>query len=221
MSTCSSDAKPRLKITIEGSLGAGKSVLLHGLADMGYKTRQEDVTGWAVLLDEYYQALSRGDTERINRAALRLQSRILVDVCLSDQDFDFEERCGYTQPDTFMWYMLNKGWLKEVQYETLCGLGNLLASLPRHIIYLRCEAEEAMHRVRKRGRPCESSTSLQYVKDMHGIYERAMKGYASTRIKVSVIDVTAMSPGEVLTQVVSIVNSGTLSQAWEGREEAS
>ena len=195
-----------MKITIEGSLGSGKSSVLSVLAANGFRTRPENVCAWHTLLDNYYVALQSDDQERRQQAAFKLQARIMVDVCLSDQDVDFEERCGYTQPMTFIKHMQRHGNLTTRQHSILRQMGYELSRPPRHIIHLRCRPEVAAKRILQRGRACEKEVKLDYLQEMDELYDEAMQTCADEGVKVFDMDVTEKSVVEVAQQVLNLRN---------------
>lgn len=188
-------------MTIEGSLGSGKTTLLQSLADLGYKVRLENVEAWTQLLQKYYAAL---DTRNAPLAGVRLQARIAVDACLADSDVDFEERCAYTQPSTFMQHMRGTGGLTAHHYDTLKALIRLLDRMPQCIIYLKCDPRVAIGRVQTRRRDCEKGVSMHYMCGLHEVYEQAVVEWRKEGLCVHEIDVTEMTPEQVLDKVLHI-----------------
>lgn len=193
-----------MAFTIEGSIGVGKSSVLNALQSRGFEVRQEPVHEWEVLLGEFYDALEGGNLAAKQSAGVRLQAKIMVDICLTDQTANFEERCGYLQPLTFMQHMLTDGSLSNRDYFALKELGATLGQKPFHVIYLRCDPEIAMGRVCKRNRECESNVTQEYVTAMHRVYEEAMMKCELAGVPVSTINVTYLDIEEVVEEVLRI-----------------
>ena len=196
-----------MSFTIEGNIGAGKTSVLRALEQKGFAVRLEPVHAWEGLLAEYYSELQGANTAAKQIAGLRLQARIMVDICLTDQTADFEERCGYTQPITFMRHMKKVGSLSEEGERALTKLNKALSQEPFHIIYLYCTPAIAMERVVLRNRGCESNVDQGFVSAMHDVYEKAMSVCKSLGVPVSTINVTHMDVQQVAQQVLDIRNA--------------
>lgn len=198
-----------VKVTIEGSLGSGNTTLLQSLAQQGYKVRLENVAEWTDLLKKYYTALGRQDAWI---PGTRLQTRITLDSCTADQNVDFEERCAHTQPSTFMQHMLQTGGLQPGGYDMLTELVRRLSTRPECIIYLKCDPEVALRRVRERDRECEGQVTIEYMRDMYAIYQAAASLWRQEGLRVYEFDVSHMAPEAVLQRVLwirQIVTSAT------------
>ena len=193
-----------MAFTIEGNIGSGKTSVLNALQLIGFEVRQEPVQEWEILLGEFYDALQGDNLAAKQSAGVRLQAKIMTDISLTDQTADFEERCGYLQPSTFMQHMLCDGSLSNRDYDALKELSLNLSPKPFHVIYLHCDPEHAMGRVLKRNRECESNVTQEYVTAMHRVYEEAMVKCELAGVPVSTINTTYLDIEEVVKEVLHI-----------------
>lgn len=181
---------------IEGSIASGKSSLLQGLRKHGFSVSLEPVANWTGFLDRYYKDKSNG---------FALQTKIMTDLTLGVDltNIDFQERCAWTQPYTFIKVMNKSGLLNNEERQLLVQLNGHLCTKPEGIIYLRCTPEECMRRLRKRNRDCETTVQLEYLEQLHQAYDDLLLD--DLEVPVVALNVTDMSEHEVLSAILGYV----------------
>jgi deoxyadenosine/deoxycytidine kinase len=183
---------------IEGNVAVGKTTLLKGLERHGYSISLEPVANWIPFLDRYYKDSSNG---------FALQTKIMTDLTLGVDltNVDFQERCAWTQPSTFIKVMHQGGLLSKEEKQLLIQLNTHLCTKPDGIIYLRCSPEECMRRVKKRSRDCETTVQLEYLEQLHEAYDDLLLD--NLEVPVVVLDVTCMDADEVLRLMLEYVRA--------------
>lgn len=180
-------------------MGAGKTTVLKALASIGYGVRLEPVNSWEPFLKRYYESASN---------AFALQTRIMYDMTAPlDGDVQLTERCAWTQPFTFIRVMHKRGDLTDEESDLLIKLNERLCVKPAGIIYLRCDPEEAMKRIQRRGRGCEATVQSDYLRSLDAQYEECIKQAISNGINVRFLDVTHMKITEVVEKVLWFFNN--------------
>lgn len=184
-------------VAVEGSLAAGKTVLLSYLAQaFAVPVYKEPVDSWAPLLQRFYDG---------EEGAFGVQTKIMADVTVGQggaQGDGVYERCAWTQPWTFIRVMFEDGLLSVEQRDLLIAANRILARQPDVIIYLRCDPKVAMQRLIRRGRACEANVSLDYMEHMHTAYEtmaREVRGRGD--VALHTVDVSCMDIGEVKSTI--------------------
>ncbi|MDP5253352.1 MULTISPECIES: deoxynucleoside kinase [unclassified Vibrio] len=186
-------------IAIEGNIGAGKSTVLKPLADLlGFEIIQEGIEtdkGFQECLAAFYASGSKKDFDDMQvylanyRAGLvknldpnknyimerSLQGAVLF--CLAEN-----------HTDTATWTLQN---FKHVPQ-------------PFHYLYLDCPAETCLERIAVRGRECEQSIPLEYLKRV----EKSHRDWAymgEWAGKVTVVDSSKQVDLEALAETVKTV----------------
>ena len=89
----------------------------------------------------------------------------------------------------------------------LTELVQRLSTRPECIIYLKCDPEVALDRVRERDRDCEARVTIEYMQDMYAIYQAAASLWQQEGLWVHELDVSHMAPESVLQEVLQIRQS--------------
>ncbi|NMD72773.1 deoxynucleoside kinase [Bacillus sp. DNRA2] len=161
-------------ITIAGTVGVGKSTMTHALADaLEFRTSLEKVDT-NPYLDKFYADFTRW--------SFHLQVYFLAER-FKEQKRIFEYGGGFIQDrsiyeDTgiFAKMHFDKGTMSKVDYETYTNLFEAMVMTPYFphpdlLIYLEGSIEDILERIKKRGRPMEQQTPIEYWLEMHKRYE--------------------------------------------------
>lgn len=161
-------------ITIAGTVGVGKSTMTHALADaLEFRTSLEKVDT-NPYLDKFYADF--------NRWSFHLQVYFLAER-FKEQKRIFEYGGGFIQDrsiyeDTgiFAKMHFDKGTMSKVDYETYTNLFEAMVMTPYFphpdlLIYLEGSIDDILERIKKRGRPMEQQTPIEYWLEMHKRYE--------------------------------------------------
>lgn len=160
-------------ITVAGTVGVGKSTLTAALAkSLQFKTSFERVND-NPYLDKFYQDFKRW--------SFHLQIYFLAER-FKEQKRMFENGGGYIQDrsiyeDTGIFAKMHydKGTMSEEDYQTYTSLFEAMVMTPYFphpdlLIYIEGSLEDILERIKKRGRPMEQSTPVEYWEEMHKRY---------------------------------------------------
>jgi deoxyadenosine/deoxycytidine kinase len=150
-----------MKIIIDGLIGSGKSTLLNNLTVFGIPKFQEPVNKFTLLKDFYNSP---------NLHAFALQKQVIEVLKNSYQgDLIITERCINTSLNVFAQLLYKQGYLSQSE------LRNLYESEEKYnhdlYIFLKVSPEEAITRIKKRGRESEQNISYEYIKELYYQYE--------------------------------------------------
>ncbi|HCG9221692.1 TPA: deoxynucleoside kinase [Vibrio parahaemolyticus] len=146
-------------IAIEGNIGAGKSTILHPLANhLGFEVIEEGIEtdkGFQECLAEFYK---KGDKESF----AALQSYLANYRANIIQNLDPNK--NYLMERSLQGAVLFS--IAENHTDTATWILQAFKHVPQpaHYIYLDCDAEICAQRITKRGRECEAGLPLDYLK---------------------------------------------------------
>jgi deoxyadenosine/deoxycytidine kinase len=169
-------AEKEFTVWVEGNIGAGKSTLLDYFASQAEVVREpvekwQNVNGHNLLQLLY---------ENPARYAYLFQSAVMLTavqnhLSTSSQPVKIIERSLFSAQYCFAENFYQNGQLHDAEYETLNQWLTLLTTsckLPVDlIIYLRCEPETALERIKNRARKEEENLSLSYLQELHMSHE--------------------------------------------------
>lgn len=202
---------PKMFISIEGNIGAGKSTFLKlldtELTALGipHVCLQEPVDIWTQeavngksMLELFYEDKAQ---YALSFQFLVLQTRVqqLLD-CIKDnpEKVIITERCHITDKMIFANTMLKSGYLKphemlvyDMWYRTCSGL---FSEELRGIVYLRSSPHISCERIIQRNRKGENNISLEYIKNLHSIHDEWIMEHEALSLPVHVMN--ANSPTE-------------------------
>lgn len=169
-------------ITIAGTVGVGKSTMTHALADaLEFRTSLEKVDS-NPYLDKFYADF--------NRWSFHLQVYFLAER-FKEQKRIFEYGGGFIQDrsiyeDTGIFAKMHfeKGTMSKTDYETYTNLFEAMVMTPYFphphlLIYLEGSIDDILERIKKRGRPMEQQTPVDYWFEMHKRYEDWINSFNS------------------------------------------
>ncbi len=163
-------------ITIAGTVGVGKSTLTKALAErFNFKTSFENVDN-NPYLDKFYNDFERW--------SFHLQIYFLAER-FKEQKRMFEygggfiqDRSIYEDVDIFAKMHEEQGTMSLEDFQTYSELFNAMVMTPYFpkpdvLIYLECDYEDVIQRIKQRGRQMEIETDVAYWQN----YSNAMNGF--------------------------------------------
>lgn len=183
-----------MRISIEGSIGSGKSSALHTLREAldDIPVYTEPVEEWNDLLNLYYADKSLW--------CLPFSLKVLLSFRRAIPGIAFIERSPMSCKNVFTQMLVDDGIMNPRQFEVFKEYHDLIGWTPDAIIYIDTPAALCLERVERRGRPCEKAIDLQFLRRLEYAYETMLK-HDTHGIRVIRIDGTK-SQAEVAEDVV-------------------
>ena len=233
----SSNASNVTFISLEGSIGAGKSTIVKAIADLGRDdviVLQEPVDRWTAkniespvdntrtsLLEAYYH-----DTKSVALAfqmyAMLTRVQQLSDIVeqISKKNKPIlivAERCSWSDYDIFGKPMHDKGllsaadWFVYTAWFKAVTESRLAPPLkPSGYVFLNCPPKGCLDRIVHRARPGEEQIDLPYMEALHGSHLQFFEQQKETGVSVLELDGSAEGPDAVKEAVNRIVEWGKL-----------
>ena len=197
----------KMRIAVEGNIGCGKSTFLEWWSVEGcVPIAPEPVEQWKNLHGHNLLRLAYEDPKRWTMAfqtyvQLSMFQRAHAHVGTPlEPTLLAQERSVWSAQYVFVENALALGNLSQADVEVLRELHEFHVDLVPsakvdHIVYLRCAPEIAYARIHQRGRPEEANISLDYLKQIHELYDKwLLKGERPTHnAKIHVVDNSLMT----------------------------
>ena len=174
-------------ISIEGNIGAGKStfvnLLKHNVAncevvdepvEMWKEIRDTDGTN---ILQKFYDDIPRWAYSFQNLTCITRMMKIEDTIRNSTAEYIFLDRSLGTDCNIFEKMLYDSGKISEIEhqmYNLWCDFYQKFVRSDTNniIIYLRCDPETSLARIKKRGRVEEQHITLDYLSDLHRYHEK-------------------------------------------------
>lgn len=163
-------------ISLCGNIGSGKSTLVSNLNQHQnvYHVVQEPISEMNDLLSKYYKDLSKW--------AFHLQCKVLLLYNKMRQNFNSSqnyivERSPLESKHVFAQALFDSGLLTKIEFQLYEEVYESLAWEPDFSIYIRVDPETCFERIKQRSRECESDISIEYIKQLHELYEHFFEKY--------------------------------------------
>lgn len=202
-------------ITIAGTVGVGKSTLTQGLADrLNFRTSFENVEH-NPYLDDFYKDFERW--------SFHLQIYFLAER-FKEQKRMFEYGGGFVQDrsiyedvDIFAKMHEEQGTMSQADYNTYSELFDAMVMTPYFpqpdvLIFLECDYDEVIERIRRRGRDMEINTDPEYWKKLYDRYEAWIDNFKScpvVRVNINEYDLfedpTSLDP--VIKKIKHVIDT--------------
>lgn len=161
----------KLFIGISGLIGAGKTTLAEALS-----TKMNLPLYCEPVIDNVYLADFYKDPKRY---AFNLQVYLLNERFRQHQQIIWNGKGGVQdrtiyEDGVFAKVLYNQGMIDKRDYDTYLSLfANMSNFMKKNnlIVHLDVTAEESLERIKLRSRDCESTISLDYLKELHAAYE--------------------------------------------------
>lgn len=167
-------------ITISGLIGVGKSTLAKSLGEhMSLRVYTEPVSENPYLASFYADKRAHAFAMQIYllNERFKQQQQIVWSGVGSVQDRSIYE------DSVFALMLMRSGVMSALNYETYCALfGNMAKFMkqPTLIVHLDVSPEEALRRIRERGRACEAAIDVDYLRQLRTAYEEFLENIART-----------------------------------------
>ena len=173
-------------VTIEGNIGVGKStfvqIVKNNIAnseivgepvELWKKMKDSDGSN---ILQKFYQDIPRWAYSFQNLACITRMTKIEDTIQNSEAEFIFLDRSLGTDKNVFEKMLYDTGKISEIEhqmYNLWCDFyyKYVRPELENIIIYLRCNPEIALERIKKRGRVEEKDITLEYLTELHKYHE--------------------------------------------------
>ena len=161
-----------MHIAIAGNIGSGKTTLTKMLAaHYGWTPKFESVD-YNPYLADFYEDMERWS---FNLQIYFLNKRFQDVVEISKhQEVIIQDRTIYEDARIFAPNLHAMGLMSTRDFENYSDLFDLMMSLvnpPDLLIYLRSSIPHLVANIQKRGRDCEQSIQLEYLKGLNDLYE--------------------------------------------------
>lgn len=186
-------------ITIEGSIGAGKSSLLEKLKKEKFTCFPEPVKEWS-LLENFYDDMYTYSTPFQLQVLLTYHK--LYSSFKDRDDKIILERCPWSTKHIFANMLMESGYMRDDEYSLYCDIYNKVAFKTDAYIYLKVDSNVAYKRILNRDRAAERSLELSYLETLTNTYNETIQ----TLDNVHIVD--ANKPlSEVKHDVINIINN--------------
>lgn len=157
-----------MRIAVEGNIGSGKSTVLGALADV-FAVRKEPVEDWQPLLDLFYADPGKW--------SLAFSLRVLLSFAgVSDGGSDLvTERCPLANRHVFGQLLFNDQKMTQDEWDLFKEYHDAMGWTPDGIVFVDTPSDVCMGRIKARGRPCEASVDIQYLRRIEFQYQNLFK----------------------------------------------
>lgn len=213
-------------ITIEGNIGVGKSTFVDIIkkyisnseivsepVEMWKQMQDSDGTN---ILQKFYQDIPRWAYSFQNLACITRMTKIEDTIQKSNAEFIFLDRSLGTDKNVFEKMLYDSGKISEIEhqmYNLWCDFyyKYVRPEFENIIIYLRCQPEIALERIKKRGRIEEKDITIEYLTDLHKYHENWLT--FNSDLNVIIIDCNKdfendkVYQNEMLSNIITQINT--------------
>lgn len=196
-------------IVISGNIGVGKSTLVENLSQRFFLTPVFEEALESSYLELYYNNPKKyGFYFQIEMFSRRFRNQskngpyknhfIILDRSFEEDYYIF----GRAQ------HIL--GLMEDLEYMTYCNLYKQMEPFVRKpdiIIFLYCEIDCLLSRIAQRGRLCENSISIEYLKLLNNLYQEWYKIKLKENCKIFEIKTDNLNVDQVLALSCDIINN--------------
>lgn len=192
-----------MKISIEGSIGAGKTTVCSKLQELTrFPLFLEPVNEWTPYLNEFYKNPTKYSFCFNLKVLLSFQQ-------WKDNNFKaLYERSPISCHYVFCKQQIQDGHMNNLEYDVFKNIYEQISWTPDVIIYIRTDPKVCMQRIHTRSRECELSITQKYLDSIHEKYESLMENINNNntfkKIKLFTIDGN-QSQDEVVKQAHNII----------------
>jgi deoxyadenosine/deoxycytidine kinase len=190
-----------LILTVDGSIGAGKSTILDYIhKKFKIAVEVEPIEKWQPFLNDLY-----GNRES---SAFNLQVRVWLDRCLLQKNIESPivmERSPMFQENVFVRINKEIGRISECQAELIKEMYSRSGEMwqPAGYVYLRTDPVKCIERIAKRNRKSEDAIPIDYMMSLHDLHEQAYAEAMKQGKPIICIEVEGKNAEEVGEEVWS------------------
>ena len=174
-------------IEILGIIGVGKSTLLSKFSDEIYKKIEEPVASNPYLEDFYAEMRNRETTlfRTVPLMEIYLQNKRFYELGMESNKVKVTD---WGWPEVFAKMLFLDGIMNDRDYKTfllVCENTRIKSDL---VIFLDMAPKQALANIHNRGRDCEKSISLEYLKNLRKNYLEILSERKNAGQRVEIID---------------------------------
>jgi deoxyguanosine kinase len=186
--------KQMVLVSIEGSIGVGKSTVLHELEKRGHVVQGESVEHWTLLQKMYENPMQYG--------AL-FQIQVITSFANQKKNLQFQERSAIVSRGVFTEMMHKDGYISKQQVETIDQVLHWIPTpQPQLHIYLKADHKLCQRRIAWRGRDGEEAVHLDY---LHKLEDAYMTFLPSVNHKIIVVE-EEHTPEQIADKILEYVH---------------
>lgn len=159
-----------MRIAVEGNIGSGKSTVLEALAG-AFAVRKEPVEEWQPLLDLFYADPGKW--------SLAFSLRVLLSFANAPDDGAggvlVTERCPLANRHVFGQLLFNDQKMTQDEWDLFKEYHDAMGWTPDGIVFVDTPSDVCMDRIKVRGRTCEASIDIQYLRRIEFQYQNLFK----------------------------------------------
>ena len=195
-------------VAVAGNIGVGKTTLTRELAhQLGWRCYLEPVID-NPYLEDFYEDMSRWAFHlQVYFLSKRFESQRVIDSAgLSS----VQDRTIYEDVDIFARTLHHRGHLVGRDWDNYRSLFATMAEFlqkPDIIVYLRCDVDTLVRRIKSRGRSWESKINPDYLAELNVAYE-AWVQRSTNEFRMAVIDTgkdSEMNAESVLSECLELL----------------
>jgi deoxyadenosine/deoxycytidine kinase len=180
-----------MKICIEGSIGVGKSTLLELLKDYGFVIETEAVEHWTLLPHLY-------SNPSANTNAL-FEIQVICSLASRNQLAQITERSLQSTLHVFVPLLIKD----EHHLKIIDSVQNLVSETePDLIIFLDCDIDEAMERIKKRDRNSENAITKLYLQELQLKYNEWLRLQPQKYVRINVSNLNPKQVFDIVLQTI-------------------
>lgn len=159
-----------MRVSVEGNIGSGKSECLAALSSAfpTVPTFPEPVEKWTDLLDLYYASPAEWALPFALKVLLSFREPAAHETCIV-------ERSPLASRHVFSQLLYNQGILNCHEWELFKEYHDLLAWKPDVVLYIDTPTDVCLKRIADRGRACEATIDLDYLKRVDFQYANMLR----------------------------------------------
>lgn len=181
-------------IVVSGNIGAGKTSLIELLSKKFGYTPYFELVNNNPYLPLFYEDMKRW---AFNLETFFLTGRVKQYVKMMESEgINIADRTVFEGRYVFVENLYRTGALSDTDYKTYLGLYELMIEFlrpPDLVVYLRTTPDIAKERILTRGREWEKGIDIEYLRQVHGLYEEYIKEI-SGMCPIVTIDMDKLNP---------------------------
>ena len=173
--------------TVGGNIGSGKSTVLKKLESKlatSHVFVSEPIDKWGDWLRLFY--------EDKKKYAFSFQMKILYEYVfvknIPSQTRVISERSPLDSTGVFAQHLVQQGYLNSHEYDLLKDCNKVMGWEPDVYIYVRTDPRVCYDRMVSRNRNAESGVPIEYLAELHSVYEGFYQTIKNSGIKCYVVD---------------------------------
>ena len=161
----------KMKISIEGNIGSGKSTVISRLCqEKRMPVFLEPVDEWKEWLTLFYSDPTRWGL------SFNLHVLLTFHRWINNEFPAVYERSPISNRHVFTQLGFEEGRLNELELQLFDAMFAKLAWVPDIVIYIRTDPSISMDRMQKRARDCECGVPIEYLQAIHEKHESIFHG---------------------------------------------